>query len=226
MKKGFTGMGSSGIDLTAYGSNPDLNGIYRGYTSQFYINGVLQTATTNTDNGNQTYAWTSCNAAAGAATAKVTINPGGNPTYTQMSSGRNTITWTSAVQKYEWCWLWLRFGGLTTGIYVQDLNLVFGGVEYTPKEAVTAGLISNFVPMASVTGSYTFSTWTNIYDNTGTSGTGNYPSGLTMFLPITDVPCTGAAVTTNKAVTYSGDGWLVRKWSRDDVDITPLNPAL
>lgn len=217
MKKGFTAMGSSGIDLSVYGDG-SLNGTFRGY-GRLLLNGVAPTGTdTYTDNGNSLHGAT-LYAAALAAGIGSRIKNDEQDGRTQLVNGVNTITsansMTYDIEPLRWVSWDFRGGGLSPSRGLTLIKLISGGIYYTLEEAVANSIIAPLVPIWGLNWPTTL---TNIYEG-GYSASTYYHSFGFLFLTLETV--TGYQLTlSGGAVTYSGDGINIYSWNYEDGDIT------
>lgn len=135
-----------------------------------------------------------------------------------INAGTNTYTTTSVTGTGKFsCNVEMIYSSLGYGITLNTFKLRLDGTLYSLKDAVSAKKIEPLVLIysPSSSSSYTFSSPTNLYANSGSS-TGNYANFIIQFIPKEGVVFNGISVYASAAsTTQYNDGYGVYK--RDNI---------
>ncbi|MCX8074960.1 MAG: hypothetical protein N2749_05180, partial [Clostridia bacterium] len=128
--------------------------------------------------------------------------------FAYLYSGTNTYNFTRVTNTNRWINIYFRAGGMTTGVYLGNMKLVFNdNASYTFTQAVSNGYIEPLVMINCGTGSTSYR-WTNMYNmlSGGNCDSGNFPEGQLLF-KVKNVPLKGFSIYSNVTFNTTYDGW-------------------
>jgi len=211
-RKSFTGS-------LNYGDG-SLNETPNGYTNSIYSGGALWSQVL-------TYAMGNCYNARflTGTTRKVLTRIEIYGQFQTVYSGLNTYTLTEPTSSSKWIKIFIRAGGMTTGVYVGSLKIEIHGIMHTLKEAVEQSHIEPLVLTFSGanSGPYYLPNFHLIYSG-GTTGSGNYPDNDILLK--TKEPITAVQFYANRAFNTTYDGLAVYQYLDQEFSLSQWEISL
>ena len=115
----------------------------------------------------------------------------------------------------NWISVWIRAGGMTTGVRIADFNLMFADGHKSLNDAIAGGYIEPLVILDSASERYAWRNPTVVADGASPTETRSYPSMLITFKVRNRADFTGVKFHSNKDFSKTYDGMHIYRYPSD-----------